>query len=149
MGQLPIGLTLVILFGLYILITAIRILKEYERAVIFRLGRFTGVKGPGLIFLIPLVDKMVKVSFEQVALDYSQDVITQDTSIKVNAVVYFRVLHPERAFIQVENYLQATSQISRQHFAVLQQSELDEIPCGRNQPAIATDHRRAYGAMGH
>ena len=96
MGQYPIGLILVILFGLYILFTSIRILQEYERAVIFRLGRFTAVKGPGLILLIPLVDKMVKVSLRTVVLDVTpQDVITQDNvSIKVNAVVYFRVLHP-------------------------------------------------------
>ena len=118
MGQYPIGLILVILFGLYILFTSIRILQEYERAVIFRLGRFAGrgVKGPGLILLIPIIDKMVKVSLRTVVLDVTpQDVITQDNvSIKVNAVVYFRVLHPEKAIIQVENYLRQHPRFHRQ-----------------------------------
>jgi len=132
MEKYPIGLIVVLVFGLYILFTSIRILKEYERAVIFRLGRLAGrgVKGPGLILLIPLIDKMVKVSLRTVVLDVTpQDVITQDNvSIKVNAVVYFRVMHPDKAIIQVENYLQATSQISQTTLrSVCGQSELDEI----------------------
>jgi regulator of protease activity HflC (stomatin/prohibitin superfamily) len=132
MEGIPVVLILVVLFGLYILTTSIRILQEYERAVIFRLGRLAGrgVKGPGLILLIPIIDKMVKVSLRTVVLDVTpQDVITQDNvSIKVNAVVYFRVLHPEKAIIQVENYLQATSQISQTTLrSVCGQSELDEI----------------------
>jgi regulator of protease activity HflC (stomatin/prohibitin superfamily) len=132
MEGIPVVLILVVLFGLYILTTSIRILQEYERAVIFRLGRLAGqgVKGPGLILLIPIIDKMVKVSLRTVVLDVQpQDVITQDNvSIKVNAVVYFRVMHPDKAIIQVENYLQATSQISQTTLrSVCGQSELDEI----------------------
>ncbi|HLO80677.1 MAG TPA: slipin family protein [Chitinophagaceae bacterium] len=132
MENVPVVLILAIVFGLYILMTSIRILQEYERAVIFRLGRLAGqgVKGPGLILLIPIIDKMVKVSLRTVVLDVTpQDVITQDNvSIKVNAVVYFRVMHPDKAIIQVENYLQATSQISQTTLrSVCGQSELDEI----------------------
>jgi regulator of protease activity HflC (stomatin/prohibitin superfamily) len=132
MENIPVVLILAIVFGVYILFTSIRILQEYERAVIFRLGRLAGqgVKGPGLILLIPIIDKMVKVSLRTVVLDVTpQDVITQDNvSIKVNAVVYFRVMNPDKAIIQVENYLQATSQISQTTLrSVCGQSELDEI----------------------
>src|SRR3954469_2805818 len=108
MQQFPIALVIILLFGLYILASAIRILREYERGVIFRLGRLVGggVKGPGLILLIPIIDKMVKVSLRTVVMDVPpQDVITQDNvSIKVNAVVYFRVIQPEKAIIEVENF---------------------------------------------
>lgn len=120
----------VIFFVVIILFNAIRILPEYERGVIFRLGRLIGVKGPGLIFLIPIVDRMVRVSLRTVVLDVPpQDVITQDNvSIKVNAVVYFRVIEPQSAIVQVENYLAATSQISQTTLrSVLGQSELDDI----------------------
>jgi regulator of protease activity HflC (stomatin/prohibitin superfamily) len=132
MENIPVVLILAIVFGVYILFTSIRILQEYERAVIFRLGRLAGqgVKGPGLILLIPIIDKMVKVSLRTVVLDVTpQDLITQDNvSIKVNAVVYFRVMNPDKAIIQVENYLQATSQISQTTLrSVCGQSELDEI----------------------
>ena len=112
---------------------AIRILREYERGVVFRLGRLIGnggVKGPGLILLIPIIDKMVKVSLRTVVMDVPpQDVITQDNvSIKVNAVVYFRVIEPQHAIVQVENYLQATSQLSQTTLrSVLGQSELDDL----------------------
>src|SRR4249919_351190 len=111
MPSIPYPLIIVIFLLLYILGSAIRILKEYERAVIFRLGRLlVAGKGPGLILLIPIVDKMVKVSLRTVVMDVPpQDVITQDNvSIKVNAVVYFRVIEPQHAIVQVENYLQAT-----------------------------------------
>lgn len=116
--------------GLIILANAVRILREYERGVIFRLGRLIGVKGPGLILLIPLVDKMVKVSLRTVVMDVPpQDVITQDNvSIKVNAVVYFRVIQPQKAIVEVENYLFATSQLSQTTLrSVLGQSELDDL----------------------
>src|SRR4249920_2043612 len=132
MEKYPFSLMAAIIFGLYILFISIRILKEYERAVIFRLGRLAGngVKGPGLILLIPLIDKMVKVSLRTVVLDVTpQDVITQDNvSIKVNAVVYFRVTDPQKAIIEIENYLTGTSQLSQTTLrSVLGQSELDDL----------------------
>lgn len=116
---------------IFFLSTAIKILNEYERAVVFRLGRVLGrAKGPGLILLIPIVDKMVRVSLRTVVLDVpSQDVITRDNvSIKVNAVVYFRVMEPMKAIIDVENYLYATSQLSQTTLrSVLGQAELDDL----------------------
>ena len=133
MEQFPVVTVAIILFILIILSSAIRILREYERGVIFRLGRLIGgggVKGPGLILLIPVLDKMVKVSLRTIVLDVPpQDVITQDNvSIKVNAVVYFRVIEPQKAIVQVENFLLATSQISQTTLrSVLGQSELDDI----------------------
>ena len=137
-------------------INAIRILREYERGVIFRLGRLTGrggVKGPGLILLIPIIDKMVKVSLRTVVMDVPpQDVITQDNvSIKVNAVVYFRVLEPQKAIVEVENYLVATSQLSQTTLrSVLGQSELDDLLSQREKinHKAAADHRCAYRTMG-
>src|SRR5689334_11437896 len=138
MQQFPVALIIVIIIGLYILASAIRILREYERGVVFRLGRVLsgGVKGPGLILLIPIIDRMVKVSLRTVVLDVPpQDVITQDNvSIKVNAVVYFRVIEPQKAIVQVENFLTATSQISQTTLrSVLGQSELDEILSKRDK----------------
>ena len=132
MQTIPVFSMVVILFALFILANSIRVLREYERGVIFRLGRLLagGEKGPGLIFLIPIVDKMVKVSLRTVVMDVPpQDVITQDNvSIKVNAVVYFRVIEPQNAIVQVENYLQATSQLSQTTLrSVLGQSELDDL----------------------
>jgi regulator of protease activity HflC (stomatin/prohibitin superfamily) len=132
MEQLPLTSILIVVFLLFILVNAIRILKEYERGVVFRLGRVLskGARGPGLILLIPILDKMVKVSLRTVVFDVPpQDVITQDNvSIKVNAVVYFRVIEPQRAIIEVENYLVATSQLSQTTLrSVLGQSELDDI----------------------
>jgi len=120
------AVVLIVLF----LWSAIRILKEYERAVIFRLGRVIKTKGPGLIILIPIVDKMVKVSLRLVTMDVpEQDVITKDNvSIKVNAVIYFRVMDPTNATIEVENYLFATSQLAQTTLrSVCGQMELDEI----------------------
>ena len=130
MQQIPTVMVVVVLFIVILLSNAIRILREYERGVIFRLGRLIKAKGPGLILLIPIVDKMIRVSLRTVVLDVPpQDVITQDNvSIKVNAVVYFRVLDPERAIVQVENFLAATSQISQTTLrSVLGQSELDDL----------------------
>lgn len=114
----------------FIVTSAIKILREYERATVFRLGRFSGIKGPGLIILIPFIDKMVKVSLRTVAMDVPpQDVITKDNvSIKVNAVVYFRVMDPQRAIIEVEDFLFATSQLSQTTLrSIMGESELDEI----------------------
>lgn len=138
MQDFPILLTVIIVLGLLILTNAIKILREYERGVIFRLGRIVGngIKGPGLIFLIPLIDKMVKVSLRTIVHDVPpQDVITQDNvSIKVNAVVYFRVVEPQRAIVQVENFYAATSQISQTTLrSVLGQSELDDLLSQRDK----------------
>ncbi|NLV23236.1 MAG: slipin family protein [Deltaproteobacteria bacterium] len=116
--------------------SAFRIILEYERGVIFRLGRFAGVKGPGLRFIIPVVDRLVKVSLRTVAMDVPpQDVITKDNvSVKVNAVLYFRVVRPEQAMIEVENYLYATSQLAQTSLrSVLGQSEMDELLSKRDQ----------------
>ena len=128
-------LAVLVILGL-ILATAIRVLKEYERGVIFRLGRLIGEKGPGLILLIPIIDKMQKVSLRLVTLDVPpQDVITRDNvSIKVNAVVYFRVMDSNNAVVQVENYLYATSQLSQTTLrSVLGQVELDELLAEREK----------------
>jgi regulator of protease activity HflC (stomatin/prohibitin superfamily) len=125
-----------IIFLLIILASAIRILREYERAVIFRLGRLITVKGPGLILLIPLIDRMVRVSLRTVVMDVpTQDVITKDNvSIKVNAVVYFRVMQPDKAIVEVENFLFATSQLSQTTLrSILGQSELDELLSQRDK----------------
>lgn len=132
MQTIPVFSLVVFLFAIFILANAIRVLREYERGVIFRLGRLVagGEKGPGLIFLIPIIDRMVKVSLRTVVMDVPpQDVITQDNvSIKVNAVIYFRVLQPHKAIIEVENYLVATSQFSQTTLrSVLGQSELDDL----------------------
>ncbi|MGD9579085.1 MAG: slipin family protein [Syntrophorhabdus sp.] len=120
-----------IVLVVFFLVSAIKILNEYERGVIFRLGRVLGApKGPGLIILIPIIDKMIKVSLRTVVLDVPpQDVITRDNiSVKVNAVVYFRVIDPSKAIIAVENYLYATSQLSQTTLrSVLGQAELDEL----------------------
>ncbi len=121
---------LAIILIIFFLASAIRILREYERGVIFRLGRVIKTKGPGLIILIPVIDKMVKVSLRLVAMDVpSQDVITRDNvSVKVNAVVYFRVMDPTNATIEVENYLFATSQLAQTTLrSVCGQVELDEL----------------------
>jgi regulator of protease activity HflC (stomatin/prohibitin superfamily) len=114
----------------------IRILNEYERGVIFRLGRIIATKGPGLIVLIPVIDKMMKVSLRTVTMDVPpQDVITKDNvSVKVNAVIYFRVMDPNKAIIEVENYIYATSQLAQTTLrSVLGQAELDEMLAERER----------------
>lgn len=123
---------LITIFAIIILANAIRILREYERGVVFRLGRLVpgGIRGPGLILLIPIIDKMVKVSLRTVVMDVPpQDIITQDNvSLKVNAVIYFRVIDPQKAVIEVEDFLTATSQLSQTTLrSVLGQSELDDL----------------------
>lgn len=120
----------------FILASAVRILREYERGVIFRLGRLVGAKGPGLIILIPLIDRMVKVPLRTVAMDVPpQDVITKDNiSVKVNAVVYFRVLDAGRAIVEVQDYLYATSQLAQTTLrSILGQFELDELLSNRGK----------------
>jgi regulator of protease activity HflC (stomatin/prohibitin superfamily) len=126
-----------IIFGVIILLSAaLKILQEYERGVIFRLGKFAGVKGPGLVIIIPFIDRLVKVSLRVITLDVpSQDVITRDNvSIKVNAVVYFRVMDPSKAIIAVQDFLYATSQVSQTTLrSVLGEAELDELLANREK----------------
>ena len=128
MGQLSVGL---IVFLVFLIFNCFRVLNEYERAVVFRLGRLMRrPKGPGFIFVIPVIDKIVRISLRTVTLDVPpQDVITKDNvSVKVNAVVYFRVLDPNNAVIEVEDYLYATSQMAQTTLrSVMGQCTLDEI----------------------
>ena len=119
---------LIVLLLAWILVLSVRVLREYERGVMFTLGRFTGVKGPGLILMIPVAQQMVKVDLRTIVHDVpSQDVISRDNvSVKVNAVLYFRVVDPDKAIIQVENFMQATSQLAQTTLrSVLGKHELD------------------------
>ena len=130
MEMLTIPFLVVIGVVIFILANSIRVLNEYERGVIFRLGRAIGAKGPGLIILIPVIDKMVKVDLRTVTMDVPpQEVITRDNvSVKVNAVVYFRVLDPMKAVLSVENYLYATSQLAQTTLrSVCGQGEMDDL----------------------
>src|SRR5512139_2509406 len=132
----PLGLLVVIIFLLILASSAIKILREYERGVIFRLGRLIGAKGPGIIFIIPGVDKLLRISLRTVALEVPpQEVITRDNiSITVNAVVYFRVIDPNKAVVEVENYLYATSQLAQTTLrSVIGQSQLDELLSERDK----------------
>jgi len=128
----PIGIGLIALLW-----SSLKVLREYERGVVFRLGRLKGAKGPGLIFLVPLgIDRMVKVPLRIVALDIPpQDVITRDNvSVKVNAVVYFRVSDPVRAVMEIEDYLFATSQLAQTTLrSVIGQAELDQLLAERER----------------
>jgi regulator of protease activity HflC (stomatin/prohibitin superfamily) len=136
MTGLPSGFVFLIIFLFILAASAIKILREYERGVIFRLGRLIGAKGPGIFFIIPGVDKMLRISLRLVTLDIPpQDVITRDNvSIKVNAVVYFRVIDPNKAVVEVENYLYATSQLAQTTLrSVVGQAELDELLSQRDK----------------
>ncbi|MGB9607429.1 MAG: slipin family protein [bacterium] len=129
-------ITIVIIFLIIILPQAIRVVREYERGVIFRLGRLIGAKGPGLFFLIPIVDKMVKIDLRVVTLDVPrQEMMTRDNvPVTVDAVVYFRVVNPEDAVCKVENYIRATSLISQTTLrSVVGQSELDDLLAHRDK----------------
>jgi regulator of protease activity HflC (stomatin/prohibitin superfamily) len=131
-----VGLGIIIFLVIIFLFMAIKVLNEYERGVIFRLGRVIDHKGPGLILLIPVIDRMVRVSLRTVAIDVPpQDVITRDNvSVKVSAVIYFRVMDPTKAVIEVENYLYATSQLAQTTLrSVCGQSELDELLAEREK----------------
>lgn len=138
---------------IYFLSSAIKVLKEYERGVVFRLGRVIPVRGPGLVLIWPVIDKLVKVSLRTVTMDVPpQDIITQDNvSVKVNAVIYFRVMHPEKAIVEVENYLFATSQLSQTTLrSVLGQSELDDLLSQRDKinqklQQIIDNHTEPWG----
>jgi len=151
--MIPVYLFVVVVI-IFFLASAIKVLKEYERGVIFRLGRVLGTpKGPGLILLIPIVDRMVKVSLRTVVLDIPpQDVITKDNvTIKVNAVVFFRVVDSLKAIIDVENYLYATSQLSQTTLrSVLGQAELDDLLSHREKinerlQEILDTHTESWG----
>ena len=125
-----------VIIVLFLIMSAIRIFREYERGVIFRLGRLVGTKGPGLVLIIPIVDKVVRVSLRTIAMDVPpQDVITKDNvSVKVNAVLYFRVLDPSKAIVEVEDYLFATSQLAQTTLrSILGQAELDELLSAREK----------------
>ncbi len=130
------GVIAIIIFVIYFLSAAIRILKEYERGVIFRLGRVIPVKGPGLIIIWPIIDKLVRVGLRTVTMDVpSQDVITRDNiTVKVNAVVYFRVVDPVKAITDVEDFFYATSQIAQTSLrSILGQSQLDDLLAKRDE----------------
>jgi regulator of protease activity HflC (stomatin/prohibitin superfamily) len=129
-GYVVVAILVVLLFS------GIKILREYDRGVVFMLGRFWKVKGPGMIFIIPVVQQMVRVDLRTIVMDVpEQDVISRDNvSVKVNAVLYFRVIDPERAIIQVENFLEATSQLAQTTLrSVLGQHELDEMLAERDK----------------
>jgi regulator of protease activity HflC (stomatin/prohibitin superfamily) len=146
--DLPFGLMTLLFFLVALAVLAIRILREYERGVVFMLGRFYRVKGPGLVILIPGVQQMVKVDLRTVTMDVpAQDVISRDNiSVKVNAVVYFRVVDPQRAIIQVENFLMATSQLAQTTLrAVLGKHDLDEMLAERDR--LNTDIQRILDAQ--
>lgn len=130
------GIVVIVVLVLMFLANAIRILNEYERGVIFRLGRVINAKGPGLIILIPYIDRMVKVSLRLIAADVPpQDIITRDNvSVKVSAVIYFRVIDPVKAMVSVENYLFATSQLAQTTLrSVCGQAELDDLLAERDK----------------
>ncbi|MEA2090755.1 MAG: slipin family protein [Campylobacterota bacterium] len=134
--QIPMTGVFITVFVIVLLAMSIRILREYQRGVVFTLGRFTGVKGPGLIILIPFIQQMVRVDLRTIVLDVpTQDVISHDNvSVHVNAVVYFRVLDPQKAIIQVENFHIATSQLAQTTLrSVLGGHELDEMLAERER----------------
>lgn len=135
LGELAFYLPLIFLVLLF-LMAAVKILREYERGVVFTLGRFTGVKGPGLILLVPYVQQIVRMDLRTIVLDVpTQDVISRDNvSVKVNAVIYFRVIAPDLATIQVENFMQATSELAQTTLrSVLGKHELDEMLAERDK----------------
>ncbi len=133
---MPIQLLTIVLLGFLLFVNMVKILREYERGVVFRLGRLTGARGPGVVLLIPGIEKMVKVSLRTVAFDVPpQDVISRDNvSVKVNAVVYFRVFDPNKAIVEVEDYMYATSQLAQTTLrSVLGQVELDQLLSSRDE----------------
>lgn len=136
MGQISFGLIIIAFFVMLLLFNLIKVLREYERGVIFRLGRLIGTKGPGLIILIPMIDKMVRVDLRVITYDIPpQDVITRDNvSIKVNAVLYFQVIDSNKAIVSVANFFEATSQIAQTTLrSVLGQQELDDLLTNREK----------------
>jgi len=150
---MPAPILVIVVFVILLIFSAIKVLKEYERAVVFRLGRLIGVKGPGIIILIPFIDKMVRISMRTIVMDIDpQDVITKDNvSIKVNAVLYFRVIEADKAVVDVENYLFATNQLAQTTLrSILGQSDLDEVLSERDRinqmlQQIIDDHTEPWG----
>ena len=135
MFTLPV-IAFLVFIGVWLLFSMIKVLREYERGVIFRLGRLTGARGPGLIILIPVIEKMVRVDLRVITYDVpSQDVITRDNvTVKVNAVLYFQVMEPNKAIVSVANFFEATSQIAQTTLrSVLGQVELDDLLSGREK----------------
>lgn len=133
---MPVGFIVVVLFLVMLFVNMVKVLREYDRGVVFRLGRLTGIRGPGLILLIPFLEKMVKVGLRTVAFDVPpQDIITRDNvSVKVNAVIYFRVVDPGRAIVEVEDYMYATSQLAQTTLrSVLGEAELDQLLSEREE----------------
>lgn len=125
-----------LLIGIALLVSGVKIMSEYERAVIFRLGRLVQYRGPGVIYVIPLVERMVRIDMRTITMDIpSQDVITRDNvSVKVNAVLYFRVIDPSKALVEIENYLFATSQLAQTTLrSVCGQAELDDLLAEREK----------------
>ncbi len=146
--EMGFGLIVLLVLAIALLASAIRVLREYERGVVFQLGRFWAVKGPGLIIIIPVLQQMVRVDLRTVVLDVpTQDVISRDNvSVKVNAVIYFRVVDPERAIIQVVNFFEATSQLSQTTLrAVLGKHELDDMLAERER--LNVDIQQALDAQ--
>jgi regulator of protease activity HflC (stomatin/prohibitin superfamily) len=136
MSPLTIGVLAAVGLALVIFVSAIRIVKEYERGVIFRLGRVIGAKGPGLFFIIPVVDRMVKVNLQTVTMDIpQQDIITRDNvTVRVNAVTYFNVVEPVRATVAIQDYLFGTSQVAQTTLrSVIGQVHLDELLVNRDE----------------
>lgn len=148
--QMYLGIFIIVII---ILSQAIKILREYERGVIFRLGRLVGAKGPGLVLLIPIVDRIVRVSLRIITMDVpAQEVITKDTvPVKVNAVIYFRIVNPENAIVEIQNFINATSQIAQTTLrSTLGQMELDEILSQREKinqilQKIVDEHTGPWG----
>lgn len=148
-----VALGAIVVFALIVLSAAIKIVQEYERGVVFRLGRFVGIRGPGLILLIPFVERLEKVDLRILTLDIpSQEVITRDNvTVSVNAVCYFRALDPEKAVLEVNDYIRATSQIAQTTLrSILGQSDLDELLSEREEinarlQAIIDDQTEPWG----
>jgi regulator of protease activity HflC (stomatin/prohibitin superfamily) len=143
MGDIFAGLIFVVIFGGLLVFVAIKVVNEYERGVVFRLGRVQGAKGPGLFLLIPIIDKMIKVDLRTITLDVpSQDAITSDNvTVRVNAVVYFRVIDPVAAVIQIEDYQRATWQIAQTSLRnVIGQCEIDQLLAEREEINARLQH---------
>ncbi len=130
------SIAILVVFLLFVLVSSVKVLQEFERAVVFRLGRFAGVRGPGLIILIPFLETMARVNMRTIVMDVPpQDIITRDNvSVKVNAVVYFRILSPDKAILTVEDVYYATSQISQTTLrSIIGQFELDDLLSNRDK----------------
>ncbi len=146
-------LVIIVILAILLIVSAIKVFREYDRGVVFRLGRLVDYKGPGIFFIIPIIDRVVKVGLRTIVMDVPpQDIITKDNvSIKVNAVLYFRVIDPSKAIVEVEDYLYATSQLAQTTLrSTLGQAELDELLSARDKinqqlQAIIDHHTDPWG----